>query len=49
MFHTNNKKSALSEKWPPRMFIQPIMFLSQLLIDVKQNYWLTELEIAGFV
>lgn len=25
------------------------MFLSQLLTDAKQNYWPTELEIAGFV
>ena len=25
------------------------MFLSQLLTDVEQNYWPTELEIAGFV
>ena len=29
--------------------MQPILFLSRLLTAAKKNYWLTELEIAGFV
>ena len=36
-------------KWPTRTTMQPILFLSRLLTPAEQNYWPTELEIAGFV
>ena len=36
-------------KWPTRSTMQPILFLSRLLAPAEQNYWPTELEIAGFV
>lgn len=29
--------------------MQPILFLSRLLTATEKNYWLIELEIAGFV
>lgn len=36
-------------KWPSNTSIQPIMFLSRLLIAAENYYWPTELKIAGFV
>jgi hypothetical protein len=34
---------------PPRNSIEPIMFLSRQLNKAEQNYWPTELEVAGLV
>jgi hypothetical protein len=34
---------------PPRNLIEPIMFLSRHLNKAEQNYWPTELELAGLV
>ena len=47
IFHV--KDGTPTDKWPPRTAMQPIMFLSRLLTAAEQNYWPTELEIAGFV
>lgn len=33
----------------PRTDVQPIMFLSKMLNQAEQNYWPTELEVAGIV
>ena len=33
----------------PRSAVQPILFLSKLLNSAEQNYWPTELEVAGIV
>lgn len=34
---------------PTQKSVQPIMFMSRLLKPAGENYWPTELEIAGFV
>ena len=49
MFHTNDDAAALSGKWLPQTSIQLIMFFSRLSTDAEQNYWPTELKIAGFI
>ena len=47
-FHTI--EDVLHEaKWPCSTSMQPILFLSRLLIAAEKNYWPTELEITDFV
>lgn len=41
-------KGDLAEGFP-RTAVQPIMFLSKMLNQAEQNYWPTELEVAGIV
>ena len=46
-FHT--AKDVLPKgKSPSNTSMQPILFLSRLLMTAKKNYWPTKLEIAGF-
>lgn len=47
-FYTTNGHK-LDNKWLLCPVIQPIIFLFHLFTAAKQNYWLTELKIAGFV
>ena len=37
------------EQPPPRTLVEPILFLSKLLINAETRYWPTELEVAGLV
>ncbi len=48
-FHTTGEDVLPEGKWPSSTSIQPILFLSRLLMAAEKNYWLTEREIAGFV
>ena len=47
IFHV--KEGTPIDRWPQRTSVQPIIFLSRLLLLAEQNYWPTKLEIAGFV
>ena len=49
VFHVKDNERTQEGKWPTRSTMQPILFLSRLLTSAEQNYWPTELEIAGFV
>ena len=42
-------KGDVSAEGFPRTSVQPIMFLSKMLNQAEQNYWPTELEVAGIV
>lgn len=48
VFHVREGKED-TNKWPTRIDTEPILFLSRLLSPAENNYWPTELEIAGFV
>ena len=43
------KVTKAAQKWPARVSIQPIMFLSRALTSAERNYWPTQLELAGMV
>lgn len=49
VFHTAANETLPEGRWPSTTSVQPVLFLSRLLTPAKKNYWLTELEIAGFV
>lgn len=49
VFHTASNEVVPEGRWPLASTIQPVFFLSRLLITAERNYWLTGLEIAGFV
>lgn len=48
-FHAATEDALPQGKWPTSTAMQPILFLSRLLTAAEQNFWPTELEIAGFV
>lgn len=48
-FHMMGRDILPKGKWLSSTLMQPILFLSRLLIAAKKNYWPTELEIARFV
>ena len=49
IFHTSTDDKLLQGRWPSSNSVRPILFFSRLLTTAERNYWLTELEIAGFV
>ncbi len=50
MFHLRQGKEEISEKnWLKRSTVEPILFHPRLLTTAKKNYWLSKLDIAGFV
>lgn len=49
VFYTTAHKTLPDKRWPSSSSVQPILFLSRLLTAAEKNYWLIELEIAGFV
>lgn len=49
VFHTSANKTLPDGRWPSSSSIQPIFYLSRLFTAAEKSYWLTELEIAGFV
>ena len=49
VFYITSSKTISEECWPSANTIQPILFFFRLLAPAKRNFWLIELEIAGFV
>lgn len=49
VFHTTANETLPERRWPSPTSVQPVFFFSRLLTPAERNYWLTELEIAGFV
>ena len=49
VFHTASNEALPEGRCLSTTSVQPIFFLSRLLISAERNYWPTELEIAGFV
>lgn len=47
LYHT--KKKYEDSKYPPRVDMEPTMFLSRMLSTAESHYWPTELELAGLV
>lgn len=48
-FYTTANKTLPEGHWPSITLVQPVLFFSRLFTPAKKNYWLTKLEIAGFV
>ena len=49
VFHTAANETLPEGRWPFTTSVQLVLFLSRLFTLAKRNYWLTKLEIAGFV
>ncbi|KAM3502940.1 hypothetical protein MY11210_008903 [Beauveria gryllotalpidicola] len=42
-------ESGRVTRYPPVTAIEPVAFLSRTLADVEKKYWVTEMEICGYV
>ena len=49
VYHVKPSANWDGKGYPPRKSIEPVLFLSRLLIDAETRYWLTELELARIV
>lgn len=49
LFYVNKRVIVPDKKWPKRLSIKPLLFFSRIFSTTEKNYWLTELEIAGFI
>jgi hypothetical protein len=47
--HVYHTKKAEKNKTPQQKSMKPILFLSQLLTDIKTHYWSTKLEVAKLI
>jgi len=47
--HVYHAKEAKKNKTPQQKSMKPILFLSQLLTDIKTHYWPTELEVTELI
>jgi len=47
--HVYHTKKAKKNKTPQQKSMKPILFLSQLLTDIKTHYWSTELEVIKLI